>query len=87
MGLELFFAAALLGANSFFVAVEFSVTRLRPTQADQYIREHRPEAASAKHAADHIDAYLSAQLGDSNPRSPAPRYTPRKPGSSARPHG
>jgi len=57
-------ALVLLLANSFFVAVEFSVTRLRPTQVADLLGQGRPGAKSAKHAVDHIDAYLSAcQLG------------------------
>jgi CBS domain containing-hemolysin-like protein len=64
MAVELVVALALLAANAFFVAAEFSVTRLRPTQAAEFVRERRPGAASAQHAVDHIDAYLSAsQLG------------------------
>ena len=51
-------------ANGVFVATEFSVARLRPTQVNQLVRERRPGAKSAQHAVEHIDAYLSAcQLG------------------------
>jgi CBS domain containing-hemolysin-like protein len=61
---ELLLALVLVGANAFFVAVEFSVARLRPTQAQELLREGRPGAKSVAHAVDHIDAYLSAcQLG------------------------
>jgi CBS domain containing-hemolysin-like protein len=61
---ELLLAMALVAANGFFVAVEFSVARLRPTQVADYVRQGRPGARSAQHAVDHIDAYLSAcQLG------------------------
>jgi CBS domain containing-hemolysin-like protein len=57
-------ALVLVAANGFFVAVEFSVARLRPTQAQQLLRQGRPGAKSVAHAVDHIDAYLSAcQLG------------------------
>jgi CBS domain containing-hemolysin-like protein len=61
---ELVLALVLVAANGFFVAVEFSVARLRPTQAQELLREGRPGAKSVAHAVDHIDAYLSAcQLG------------------------
>jgi CBS domain containing-hemolysin-like protein len=61
---ELFAAVFLVLANGFFVAVEFSVARLRPTQAQELLRQGKPGASSVAHAVDHIDAYLSAcQLG------------------------
>ncbi len=61
---ELLVALLLVAANGFFVAVEFSVARLRPTQARELLREGKPGATSVAHAVDHIDAYLSAcQLG------------------------
>jgi CBS domain containing-hemolysin-like protein len=61
---ELLLALVLVAANAFFVAVEFSVARLRPTQAHELLRQGRPGAKSVAHAVDHIDAYLSAcQLG------------------------
>jgi CBS domain containing-hemolysin-like protein len=57
-------AFVLVALNGFFVAVEFSVARLRPTQAQELLRQGRPGAKSAMHAVEHIDAYLSAcQLG------------------------
>lgn len=57
-------AALLVVANGFFVGAEFAIARLRPTQVADLVRERRPGARSAKHAVDHIDAYLSAcQLG------------------------
>ena len=64
MAWQLTAAAFLVLANGFFVAVEFSVARLRPTQAREMLREGRPGAKSAAHAVEHIDSYLSAcQLG------------------------
>lgn len=64
MALELIAALALVAANGFFVATEFSITRLRPTQVDEFVREKRPGAGSVRHAVDHLDAYLAAcQLG------------------------
>jgi CBS domain containing-hemolysin-like protein len=57
-------AFVLVAANGFFVAVEFGVARLRPTQAAEFVHEGRPGAKSVQHAVDHIDRYLSAcQLG------------------------
>ena len=54
----------LVAANGFFVAVEFGLARLRPTQAAEFVREGRPGAKSVAHAVQHIDSYLSAcQLG------------------------
>ena len=64
MGIALVLALLLLAGNAFFVAVEFSVARLRPTQVADFERAGRPGAKSARHAVDHIDAYLAAcQLG------------------------
>lgn len=40
--------------NGFFVAVEFAVARLRPTQARELERQGRPGAKSALHAVKHI---------------------------------
>jgi len=61
---ELLIAAMLVVANGFFVAVEFSLARLRLTQAQELVREGRPGAKSALNAVEHLDAYLSAcQLG------------------------
>jgi CBS domain containing-hemolysin-like protein len=64
MAAELLFAIVLVAANGFFVASEFAIARLRPTQVAELARERRPGAKSAAHAVEHIDAYLSAcQLG------------------------
>ena len=64
MAVGLIAALVLVLANGFFVATEFAITRLRPTQVEDLVRQGRPGAKSAKHAVEHIDAYLSAcQLG------------------------
>jgi CBS domain containing-hemolysin-like protein len=64
MAAELLFAIALVAANGFFVASEFAIARLRPTQVADLVRQDKPGARSAQHAVEHIDAYLSAcQLG------------------------
>jgi CBS domain containing-hemolysin-like protein len=57
-------ALVLVGANGFFVATEFAVTRLRPGQVEKWVSDGRPGAKSVKHAIEHIDSYLAAcQLG------------------------
>ena len=64
MAADLVLALALVLANAFFVAAEFAIARLRPTQVFELARDRRPGARSAQHAVEHIDAYLSAcQLG------------------------
>ena len=61
---DIVFALLLVAANGFFVAVEFGLARLRPTQAAEFVRAGRPGAKSVDHAVRHIDSYLSAcQLG------------------------
>ena len=57
-------AFALVVANGFFVASEFALARLRPTQLADLERQRRPGVRSLRHAVDHLDAYLAAcQLG------------------------
>src|SRR5919109_3677622 len=64
MAAELLLAVGLVAANGFFVASEFTIARLRPTQVAEFVRQRRPGARSAQHAVEHIDAYLSAcQVG------------------------
>ena len=64
MAVELAVAIVLVLANGFFVAAEFAIARLRPTQVAELVRARRPGARSAQHAVEHIDSYLSAcQLG------------------------
>jgi CBS domain containing-hemolysin-like protein len=64
MALDLALTFLLVFANGFFVATEFAITRLRPTQVADFERERRPGAKSVRHAVEHIDSYLSAcQLG------------------------
>jgi len=61
---EIIAAFALVVANGFFVASEFAITRVRPTQVTDWLNESRPGAKSVEHAVSHIDAYLAAcQLG------------------------
>src|SRR3990170_883028 len=64
MILELAVALFLVVANGFFVATEFGIARVRPTQLDAFEADGRPGAGSLRHAVDHLDAYLAAcQLG------------------------
>ena len=64
MVVELIVALVLIAANGFFVASEFAVARLRLTEAAEMERDGLPGASSARHAVEHIDAYLAAcQLG------------------------
>ena len=62
--IQLLAAFGLVLANGFFVASEFAIARVRPTQVGAWIDENRPGARSVEHAVTHIDAYLAAcQLG------------------------
>jgi CBS domain containing-hemolysin-like protein len=62
--LNIILAFVLVAANGFFVATEFAIARVRPSQVAEWVREGRPGARSAQHAVEHIDAYLAAcQLG------------------------
>jgi CBS domain containing-hemolysin-like protein len=57
-------ALALVALNAFFVATEFSITRIRPSQVTELVKQKRRGAKSVRDAVDHIDAYLAAcQLG------------------------
>jgi CBS domain containing-hemolysin-like protein len=57
-------AVVLVLANGFFVAAEFALTRVRPTQVEELERSRRSGASSVRHAVDRVDAYLAAcQLG------------------------
>jgi len=62
--LSLLLAFSLVLANSFFVASEFALARLRATQVAELERERRVGTRSLRHALAHLDAYLAAcQLG------------------------
>lgn len=50
--------------NGFFVAAEFALVKVRPTQIEPYVAEGVRRARIARHMIRHLDAYLSAtQLG------------------------
>ncbi len=63
-GWDLFLAILLVGLNGFFVAAEFALVKVRPTQIEPFVAEGQRRAAVAQHMIRHLDAYLSAtQLG------------------------
>ncbi len=54
----------LVGLNGFFVAAEFALVKVRPTQIDPHVSRGSKRAKVARHMVEHLDAYLSAtQLG------------------------
>jgi CBS domain containing-hemolysin-like protein len=62
LGLALAFGLVLL--NGFFVAAEFALVKVRPTQIDPHLAKGGKSAKVARHMISHLDAYLSAtQLG------------------------
>ena len=53
-----------MALNGFFVAAEFALVKVRPTQIDPYVQEGQRSAKVARQMVRHLDAYLSAtQLG------------------------
>lgn len=62
--LYLILAGVFVLANGFFVAAEFAIVKVRPTQLDELVAKGSTRAAMARHLTDRLDAYLSAtQLG------------------------
>jgi CBS domain containing-hemolysin-like protein len=62
LGLALGIALVLL--NGFFVAAEFALVKVRPTQIDPHVARGSRRGKVARHMIAHLDAYLSAtQLG------------------------
>lgn len=60
----LVFALLLVFVNGFFVAAEFALVKVRPTQLDPYVLRGIRRGRVARHMVRHLDAYLSAtQLG------------------------
>ena len=50
--------------NAFFVASEFAIVKVRPTQIEGELKDKPRRAKTAKHVVDRLDGYLSAnQLG------------------------
>ena len=63
-GWGLFLAIVLVFLNGFFVAAEFALVKVRPTQIEPYAAAGLRRGTVAKHMVRHLDAYLSAtQLG------------------------
>jgi CBS domain containing-hemolysin-like protein len=64
MTLGIIGALLLVAANGFFVATEFAIARIRPSQIGELESAGRRGARSLRHAVTHLDAYLAAcQLG------------------------
>lgn len=60
----LFLGLLLVLLNGFFVAAEFSLVKVRPTQIDPWVQQGNRRAKMARHMIRHLDSYLSAtQLG------------------------
>ncbi|MDP4100584.1 MAG: CNNM domain-containing protein, partial [Bacillota bacterium] len=56
--------AILILLTGFFVAVEFSIVKVRRSKIDQLVAKGKKGAKAAKHVITHLDEYLSAcQLG------------------------
>jgi CBS domain containing-hemolysin-like protein len=54
----------LVALNGFFVAAEFALVKVRPTQIEPLVAEGNRRATVVRHMLAHLDAYLSAtQLG------------------------
>lgn len=54
----------LLLTNAFFVAAEYAIVRVRPTQLDELAAEGSHRARLARHMLDHLDRYISTvQVG------------------------
>jgi len=54
----------LVALNGFFVAAEFALVKVRPTQLDPYVARGERRGKVARHMVRHLDAYLSStQLG------------------------
>lgn len=64
MALNLAASILFLAGNFFFVAVEFSIARARPSQVEELVEGGYRGARAYEHAVDNIDTYLSGcQLG------------------------
>ena len=54
----------LVFLNGLFVASEFAIVKIRPSQLEALLEQKTPQAKRARHIITHLDAYLSAtQLG------------------------
>jgi CBS domain containing-hemolysin-like protein len=63
-GWGMFLGLLLVALNGFFVAAEFALVKVRPTQLEPLVDAGNHRAKLARHMLRHLDAYLSAtQLG------------------------
>src|SRR6202166_4580669 len=63
-GWALLLGLLLVLLNGFFVAAEFALIRIRPTQLEPFVEQGLRRARIARHMTLHLDSYLSAtQLG------------------------
>jgi CBS domain containing-hemolysin-like protein len=63
-GTALAIALLLVALNGFFVAAEFALAKVRPTQIEPHVLRGERRGRVAAHMISHLDAYLSAtQLG------------------------
>jgi CBS domain containing-hemolysin-like protein len=63
-GWAVLFGLLMVLLNGFFVAAEFALVRVRPTQLEPYVEQGLRRARVAREMIRHLDAYLSAtQLG------------------------
>jgi CBS domain containing-hemolysin-like protein len=63
-GWGILLALLLVALNGFFVAAEFALVKVRPTQIEPFVAAGQRRAKVAQHMIRHLDAYLSAtQLG------------------------
>jgi CBS domain containing-hemolysin-like protein len=63
-GWGMFLGILLVAFNGFFVAAEFALVKVRPTQLEPLVDAGNRRARLARHMLRHLDAYLSAtQLG------------------------
>ena len=64
IGMSLVLVAFFLAMNAFFVIAEFAMVRVRPSQVEMALQEHKPGAKAAKRVTENVNAYLAAcQLG------------------------
>lgn len=64
IALQLLLVVFLVALNGFFVAAEFAMVKLRPSQLDELISQGDARATLVKRITSHLDAYLSAvQVG------------------------
>lgn len=64
IALQLLLVVFLVGLNGFFVAAEFAIVKLRPSQLEELLALGDPRAIRVKRITKHLDEYLSAvQVG------------------------